>query len=388
MKIERFLVKSLFGIFDHEIPLSKTERVTIIHGINGVGKTAMLRLLDGFFNSRYAVLRTIPFDSFAIYFDDKSHIEIKQKLNTSGKRGSKNELTFIFTQFKMKPITYPVEAKISEDFDIPVRLIEQIIPQLRQVDSDTWEYMPTGEFLALSEVLERFSDRLPINSPKKNEPEWLQKLKELIHIRLIESQRLLNFVSNKSSRAYNSTTIPKPTVSAYSEELASQIKAKLTEYAVISQSLDKTFPKRVLQQQGMPNLTEPQLRSALDALDETRSRLIEVGLLDKDETPDSQIQNQRIDDSTKNLLSVYVKDTEEKLDVFSEIAAKINLLRKIINEKFSYSRKEMKLSKDKGFIFQSLYTSSLPQIKSLSPTDLLKLQGFCGSSPLLVQMIA
>jgi predicted ATP-binding protein involved in virulence len=158
-------------------------------------------------------------------------------------------------------------------------------------------------------------------------------------------------------------------LAAYSEELAQLIQDKLAEYGTTSQSLDRTFPARVVQQRSS-DLTEEQLRQKLNELEENRSRLIDVGLLDKDENSDFPIQPQSIDESTKNILSVYIEDVEKKLSVFDEIASKIELLKRIINNKFSYSYKTMKFSKEKGFIFTNCYDSSPSAPKSLSPTDL------------------
>ncbi len=36
MKIIKISVDGLFGIFNHEIPLNIKERITIIHGLNGL----------------------------------------------------------------------------------------------------------------------------------------------------------------------------------------------------------------------------------------------------------------------------------------------------------------------------------------------------------------
>lgn len=49
-RIKQISVKNLFGMFDHTIPLNVDERITIIHGPNGFGKTALLRLLDTLFS--------------------------------------------------------------------------------------------------------------------------------------------------------------------------------------------------------------------------------------------------------------------------------------------------------------------------------------------------
>jgi predicted ATP-binding protein involved in virulence len=76
--------------------------------------------------------------------------------------------------------------------------------------------------------------------------------------------------------------------------------------------------------------------------------LINAGLLDKDENQNFQIP-EKIDFSTKNVLSVYVEDVEDKLHIFDDLAQKIELMKRIINQRFSY--KQITISKDKGFTF-------------------------------------
>ncbi|WP_200929895.1 AAA family ATPase [Nostoc piscinale] len=79
MRIKQISVNGLFGIFDHVIPLNMDERITIIHGPNGFGKTAILRILNCFFNSRYSELITIPFKNCVVEFDNGNVIEIIKK---------------------------------------------------------------------------------------------------------------------------------------------------------------------------------------------------------------------------------------------------------------------------------------------------------------------
>jgi predicted ATP-binding protein involved in virulence len=43
MRIRKLSIEGLFGMFNHVIPLHTDERVTIIHGPNGVGKTTVTR---------------------------------------------------------------------------------------------------------------------------------------------------------------------------------------------------------------------------------------------------------------------------------------------------------------------------------------------------------
>ncbi len=370
MQIKQISVSGLFGIFDHVIPLNMDERITIIHGPNGFGKTAILRIMNRFFNSRNADLRTIPFRTFRIEFDDNSSIEIIKNTDNTEEL-EKNNIGLKFYQrdsetayFSLKPIN------IHSNIDFQLGILDKVIPGLERIASNQWLYDPTGETLSLEEVVERFDNLLPLNLRQQEEPEWLEKLKKNIHIRLIESQRLLNFVPKRSGRTYRGTSSMLSTVSAYSDELAQIMQDKFKEYGTISQSLDRTFPIRVVKQQSSADLTDEQLRDQLNELELTRSRLIEVGLLDKDEDAEFQIQPQDIDESTKNALSVYVQDVEKKLSVFAEIVSKIDLLRKIINNKFAYSYKEINFSKEKGFVVTTSYDSPLSNSKTLLPTDL------------------
>ncbi|MEH2227958.1 AAA family ATPase [Nostoc sp.] len=369
MRIKQISVSGLFGIFDHVIPLNIDERITIIHGPNGFGKTAILRIINSFFNSRNAELKTIPFRTFRFEFDNNSSLEIKNTDNAEASK--KNKIVFNFYQPDLEQEHFPLKPmKILSDLDIRIGILDKIIPGLEQISPRRWLYDPTGETLSLEQVLERFDNVLPSSFKSQEEPDWLEQLKNNIPIRLIESQRLLNFVPNRSSRRSAETPSILSTVSAYSDELAKLMQDKFKEYGTISQSLDRTFPIRVVKQQPSTDLTDEQLRHQLNELEATRSRLIEVGLLDKDEDAEFQIQPQDIDESTKNALSVYVQDVEKKLSVFAEIASKIDLLRKIINNKFAYSYKEINFSKEKGFVVTTSYGSSLSNSKTLLPTDL------------------
>ena len=50
MRVSEISVTGLFGIFNHHIPLTHSDRVTIIHGPNGLGKTMMLRMIAALTN--------------------------------------------------------------------------------------------------------------------------------------------------------------------------------------------------------------------------------------------------------------------------------------------------------------------------------------------------
>jgi predicted ATP-binding protein involved in virulence len=358
MRITKISVKKLFGIFNHDIPLNLDDRITIIHAPNGYGKTVMLKMLNGLLNSRYSELRTIPYESFQVEFDNGMRLEVGKRLESGKKKKSPDLSIILHSNNEEKPKSYIVKySQKALNPDFPASIIEECVPGLLRIGSREWLYKLTGEALSTEDVVERFSDQLPFPlRSDKGEDEWFTELKQEINVYFIESQRLLSFSNEINARSYRKSTYiaPLATVNAYSDELVQEIKERLAEYASVSQSLDRSFPTRVLRQDMSNELTNDELRNKLDELERHRNRLVDSGLLEKDEGQNFPIRSQdSIDDSTKKVLAVYIGDVEKKLFVFGDLADKIDLFRRIVNSKFSY--KEIVVSRDRGFIFRSKY---------------------------------
>ena len=78
VEIRRIEVDKLFGLYDHRIDLHPDEHITLLHGPNGVGKTALLRLLNGLINGNYDALSAMPFNEFRVYFTDNRWIRVNK----------------------------------------------------------------------------------------------------------------------------------------------------------------------------------------------------------------------------------------------------------------------------------------------------------------------
>ena len=363
MRIIKISVKGLFGIFDHEIPLNTEERITIIHGLNGFGKSNILRMLDGLLNYKYSVLIKVPFDNFKVHFDNESILEVEKNKFEFVDETKENIVLNFYNKGLDKVSFCPDKDYKYLDFyeDTKTNLLnyEKYIETVNRIRTATNKII---KYPLDSET------KIQIRSPKSihflEEPDWLDNIRKTINIRLIESQRLLD-VNNSDS----STMLP--TVSTYSKELARLMRDKFAEYGKESQSLDRTFPIRAVQQQHSSDLTDKQLKEQLNKLENIRTHLTELGLLDKEENSEFPNQLQDIDESTRNILSVYVEDTKKKLNIFNDIASKIELLKTIINRKFAYSYKEMNFSKEQGFVLTTCYPKATESdSKTIAPTDL------------------
>jgi len=348
MRITKITVKNLFGMFYHEVPLNMEDHITIIHGPNGIGKTILLKMLNALFKSSYEEFRNIPFSELSVDFDDGSTLRLKKEIKpgfdeSSG--GGYGELVFEFSKpgSKLKSCTWEF-ARSQEDIDV----------LFDQKAIENWLMKKYR-----SRNLVNFSEELPQKT--ENEPEWLKEIQKSIRIRFIETQRLISFPDSRSRGKYEESHRMTPTVLNYSKELAGAIQKKLAEYAELSQSLDRTFPTRLVKGNGSSKPTIDELRDDLSKLEEKRSRLMVAGLLDRGEEIDFK-EFQEIDESNINVLSVYVQDVKEKLEVLDELTDKIDLIVNIINSRFLY--KQMSISKKEGFTFET------SDGQSISPTDL------------------
>ncbi|MBC1258824.1 excinuclease, partial [Trichormus variabilis] len=290
----------------------------------------------------------IPFNIFRLEFNNNSSIEII-KYTKELENVDDSDIILKFYENDSKPVSVSLKPLYPYNTYKAVNTFRSARFDIEELEALVRTFQVSNEGTTSLERVKYNLIDVPPNPKLKSqeEPKWLENIKKYIRIRLIESQRLLNLSPNGSSNKYSMIS----TVSAYSDELAKLMQDKFQEYGKVSQSLDRTFPIRVVKQQPSADITDNQLRQNLNELEATRSRLIEVGLLDNDEDSEFQIQPQDIDESTKNALSVYIEDVEKKLSVFDDIASKIDLLKKIINNKFAYSYKEINFSKEKGFIF-------------------------------------
>jgi len=365
-RIQRISVTNLFGVFNHSIPLKMEDRITIIRGPNGFGKTMMLKLLNALFSTNNNILLEIPFDEFRVDFADNtsfwvSKSSVSQDL-AEEEQSFKPELAFHATEGEVFLLHSSRFQRINtiEDLESFSSTIIQTNPEMVR---------PKALMRKILSSLEDTSERsttwlldLP-NTSKTKMPEWLANMRKSVPIRLIETQRLLN--TTKSSKANERKTTLEYTVTEDSAHLVEVISKKLAESGTLSQSLDSTFPARVIRPTASQSqVTESELLDKLENLKKKRSQLMTIGLLNQETETGLPIRpEQEINPNTKAVLAVYAEDTEQKLGIFDELAQKIDLLKNIINSRFLYKR--MTIDREQGLVLTTMNGSDLA-LESLS----------------------
>lgn len=348
LRIRSIKVIGLFGLYDHAVTL-KEDRVTVIHGPNGVGKTVFLKLTDAFLHARYLEIARVPFHSFEIEFDDNSLAKIHIEGNANSSR--KMHLTFQGADGVIDTAT--LEGDL-QDYRRLAQQFSDSVPFISQVGPNEWIDRRSEEIIGLDEMLERVGEFSPKASKKfaAREPKRFRELRGRINVHLIEAQRLIRLSNPSSDWRYNGNREHPTTntVQEYSRDLKRKLESTLATYAKRSQKLDQTFPQRLLRGIVTP-LTIDQLKSEMRQVEETRDRLNKIGILDGGDSaqepyPLQISQLDALQQGQLSVMSVYARDTKEKLAVLEELSERVEILLSVLNRKFT--NKQVTISRESG----------------------------------------
>ncbi|WP_162988283.1 AAA family ATPase [Brevibacillus laterosporus] len=363
MKLHKISVTKLFGVFDHQINLNNERGITIVIGENGLGKTVILEMIESFFKRDFYRLKNIDFQELMFEFEDGIIWNIRKKQSVN------KDIYLEINQNNLDEI-FKLEIYDSspEKFRREAIQIARMVNSLRRVHPEKWENKYNGEIYNAIEVVEKFGSDYSsyigyeFSTKDLETPDWFINRFEYTNVSLIETQRVYDF--DFPDRA------PIETVKKYSKELTDLIKQKLTESTELSSKLDRTYPNRLIEElkSRKKQISEDDLNNKLTELEDKRNLLDKVGLVETEKDSHlSTIDNP--EEVVKDVLMLHVKDSFEKLSIFDEIAEKIKLLLKIINERFKHKR--LFVNKDDGFLFKSTVIKDEKNIYKKIPIEQL-----------------
>ena len=349
MNIERITVDGLFGRFNHDLVFNPNEHITIMIGPNGYGKTVILRIIDTLFNKSPQGLVAFPFARLKVAFDDGTALTVdaQSEENTNGQEQHR-AMTMRFWEGEFPAEEHYINPVTNlEEYGVDVRKIDSILPFLDRVGPDEWVNLQTEEVLSSIDIIDTHWQQLLPRIPglARLTPQWLLPIRNAIPVHFIDTERLVvnttNHTSNRFARygRYRSERVRiDRTVTRYSQELARLINETLTEYGNLSQSLDRTFPVRLVDQPPIQASDEQELRNELINIENKRKQLTDTGLLVHSNEEGRLPGLEDVDDSKLGVLAVYAQDTKRKLAVFDDLYRRVDTLKKIINSRFSYKQ--------------------------------------------------
>ncbi len=369
MKIKEIEIRSLFGYFDHKISLKEDDRITIIHGPNGVGKTTVLRLIYDLFEQRFHSLLSTPFHRIVVHFKPKGSLTVIRTEEEGRQNSAKLELIYLTKKGPSKHTVPSLRAQRRHKRYSP-NLLERLIDNIERISPSEWSD-DTGEIMSFDEVVSRYAPFLPsdIRESIIPIPEEIESLLKKIHIVFVETQRLFTKQKEKDKEEERSpwrimSEIPaqQMTVEQYSKDMVSRIAKCQRESGEVGASLDSTFPQRLLKLQLPETVTEEHIWEEYIRQLEYRDRLMRSGLI-ADETIDT-FSPEDLEANELKVLWIYFDDVKKKLKVFDPLLRKVELFKDIVNSHFSY--KKFKVDREKGFIFETDHDGSIVLPKALS----------------------
>lgn len=329
-RVECITVEGLFGLYDHIIHLNKVEHITVVHGPNGVGKTVLFKLTHALLTGRVLDLLKYPFQRFEVALTDGTRLEVMQD-----KQNAQAKTLREFKGDKRVGKAMPLRFKEVEHWAQQL----EIYTPIREMSTGKWFDPEYEDTLNEWGVIDRYGQAFPEvgntvlpRLPRGDKPPFSY---------LIAAQRLIHLVkpslgdgfsgrmmrNNRSER--DATALD--TVLIYSRELRGRVDAKLAEYGRRSQELDQSFPQRLLQGR-VESLAEGEIRTRMGSINARQERLQQLGLMA--EAPQTHGAEGVLDESKRPVMTVYLSDMAQKLDVLEDLARKVEVLLTQVNAQF------------------------------------------------------
>ena len=355
-RLQHVEVDGLFGIYDHRFDLELNSRVTLLHGPNGVGKTTILKMVDALLTERFGYFRTIPFSRLLLGFEDGAELEVKKENAEDDPDVGAVRLT---ANGDAKAATVRFTASSAE-------AIAAQIEYLQPAGDNAWLDLRGAEWLTEADIVARFGRQHPgelsaAATSAGQDVQWLHEFLGAAKSHFIEAQRLVR--SRHWPGWGRRPQAPISRVVECSRDLKRRIDDTMADYGRQAQSLDQSFPQRLLQRDARSdNLPVEEIRERMSTLDQKTNELKAIGILD--ETPMHRFQVvDDIDASQAGVMTLYVRDTEDKLQVLEDLAKRVRLLLESLNGKFRH--KKVRVDREAGLAVAKDDSDNLP-LDSLS----------------------
>jgi len=346
-RLEQIEVDRLFNVYDHRIDLKMDDRVTLLHGPNGTGKTVILRMIDALLNDRLSYFQRIPFSRLAVQFHDGSSIELHKSATDDD------------------AATLKVCWNGKEEHSAQVRLrteAERIASSIGHLQHhptipDAWIDIRDGELLMSPEVISLYGDIFSQSSAEGDSsrtPIWFQNFLETANTHLIEAQRLFQFGRGHRDqlprrRRYwqSGADALVSTVVECGHDFRTRLDDTMADYGRKSQTLDQSFPQRLIAEKE-DKMSVELLEERISELEKKTADLKKIGILEETQPNPIHEGMKNIDSTQARVMTLYVHDTTEKLAKLDVLKDPSRLLLDKMNQK--YRHKKILVDREHGLV--------------------------------------
>lgn len=367
----------VLGEFDHKFEIKDSGTFAIVYGPNGVGKTRVLEIINALCNMDVERLITLPFRSAELKFSDECQFRVTRISSVN----SEAELVIDGIPDRPEKLdelefslwigdSLPVVSRVSALSDFQAYL-QKRTPYEPTEDPGIWIDPSDGDILPYDLLQQRYLTRFRstgrnLGIKTRQESAISPKIRDFatsLDVRLIETQRLIGLSLQQDLRNSERHSLREnspqsvPTIIQYSNQIKHLLDNNLSANSRLTQSLDSTFPRRMLERGDKSALTETELRDKWAEQTTRRARLTEIADLNVD--PELSLPEGSLNPWQLGMLELYLADADAKLDSFSNVLKRIDLLEEIVNARLL--RKSLHIDANNGLVVtRGLDGSSVP----------------------------
>lgn len=328
-------VRGLLGTINEvSVPLRLEERITLLTGPNGSGKTHVLRLTQAAMAVDLRALAVLQFGAIRLDYADGSSLEVVRAEAANPADAVRLVLKGFDEQGEL----------IDEHPEVVVDDLEDLLPDyLRAAGPDVWEDIRDGELLSVHELAARY--RLPAErvaayrygekTTGTESPGWLNRFRHDPPPTLIETGRLdIARVRLAPVRGRRTATPQhrRSQIEIYVDRIEAEMNDARRESLAVSQRKDREFAERALDK-ARAAVQEGAIRARYDELSTLHQELFDNGLTAEAMTV--EFPGERTNPTERRILDLFLDDWEAKLAPLRPVHDKLQILRSIVDEKMS-----------------------------------------------------
>lgn len=328
--VRKVRVEGLFGELDHEFQFDPQTDNVILIGPNGVGKTKLLGLLRSLINLEISTLLAEPFREITVDFRGGERI---QCIRDNDNAPRVNLQFYLFVDNRLFDWSFS-----SGDYNKFEEWASEHLPvnRKRQSGSKQWR-LPSG-FVSTDRLINHVLTERGSAEFNKSLGAGAMQIKTFLgneNAMMIHADRLSK-VQGSENRV---ESMLDPHGTHMSEGIASFIRGEFEsarmEYLKVSQTLDSTFPGRLLEKSGRGGLqifeSETDLRAVYDSLRELfRETTGNVGI---DEMEMAPLPERRLEQWEIRVLNLHVQDGLEKIGALTNLSKRMEVFEDLVNSK-------------------------------------------------------
>lgn len=338
MKLKAIEIRGLYGHFDYTIELSD-DKALILTGLNGYGKTTILRLIDSLAKKDLYFFYVTPFETVSFLLDDDSVILVKSAHAKQNKRSGKEDERLSLSRalhFEWRGSKNSQRRELLMDEE-SISWAHHNLSKYGDMDDSHEVNYQSMDFYAAAKIA-----NLPqeIASLQGKAASQLMMLLGTIKTYLIEAERTVLY---RNVTATGNIGAKQFEIDACNFAFRQYMKAQYEAYRKNANVLDEQFVDNALKLEKA--YTESEYQAEAEKLKVRKTELEKMGLIDFFEV-------RPYSESNAKMLSAYIISQNRKLDFHNDLLERLRMFADMMESK-RFVNKNLTITKDGGIRFLS-----------------------------------